>query len=337
MSTPTTRPTATTAQKALLLGMIFIALMVPPAFLFMIGQDGVSFVCVYGGIVALIAAFYSLRLSIALSVIAGVAGIVAILAEPWPIAGALVITLLTAGAALASRRGLHNAALLVPIVISLIITAPPTISGVDSPVVTALVTGLALCASGLWVTLVVRLVLGSGAPRLPRSEYSRTVSLAYAAVMAVVVGVASYIVLALYPIDRGGWLILALIVTLQPSAADTITKALQRLGGTVIGLAIALLIALANPPPWANLLITSILLYLALASRFVVPLPYYVYVVLLTPAVLLMNTQVADAFDLAGKRLELTAVAALVAIIVAVIGKGVVLYLHRRHPTPSAH
>jgi len=333
VSSPTARPKATTAQKALLLGMIFIALMIPPAFLTMVGQAGVSFTWVYGGIVALIASFYSARLSIELSTIVGVAGVIAILTEPWPLAVAVVITLLTAGAALASRRGLHNAALLVPIVISLVITAPPTITGVDSSLVIAIVTGVSLCASGLWVTLAVRLVLGSGAPRLPRSEHSLTASITYAAVMAVVVGTAAYIVLALYPIDRGGWLILALIVTLQPSSADTIAKALQRLGGTVIGLAVTLVVALVDLPPWTNLLITSVLLYLALASRFVLPQPYWVYVTLLTPAVLLMNTQAADAFDLASKRLELTAVAALVAIVVALIGKAVVLYLHRGHPT----
>lgn len=317
-----------------MLAMIFVPLMAPAVFLAMTGHANLVSAAVYGGMVALVASFYGTRLSAGLSVIAGASALIAVLVDPYPLAGAVFMGLLAGGAALAARRGLHSPAMVVPLAISITITAPPTISGIDSPALTALIVGAIMGGCGLWVTLVARLVLGSSVPRLPRHEHSRNVTLAYAGVMALVVGAASFMVLAAYPVDRGGWLILTLVVVLQPSSKDTIKKTLQRLGGTVVGLGIALLVTLVDLPAWADLLGSSILLYLALGARFVLRMPYGVYVMCLTPAILLMNAKTADALDLATKRLEFTAAGALIAIVVAFVSKVIVIEWRRRHSTP---
>lgn len=334
MSTPETKPKATTSQRALLLAMIFIPLMAPALFLAMTGYTSLVSACVYGGIIALVASFYSVRLSVVLSLVAGVSAFVAVVVEPYPLAGAIFMGLLAGGAALSARRGLHSAALIVPLAISLVLTAPPSITGVDSAFATGLIAAAVMAGSGLWVTLVSRLVLGSTAPRLPRHEHSRNGSIAYALVMASVIGIATYVVLAVYPVDRGGWLILTLVVVLQPSTKDTVKKTLQRLGGTIAGLGIALLITLVDLPLWADLLGSALLLYVALTVQFVLRLPYGIYVMCLTPAILLMNVKAADALDLATKRLELTAVGAAIAIAVAFIAKIVLIELHRHRATP---
>ncbi|MFM7211067.1 MAG: FUSC family protein [Actinomycetota bacterium] len=334
MSTPETKPKATTSQRALLLAMIFIPLMAPALFLAMTGYTSLVSACVYGGIIALVASFYSVRLSVVLSLVAGVSAFVAVVVEPYPLAGAIFMGLLAGGAALSARRGLHSAALIVPLAISLVLTAPPSITGVDSAFATGLIAAAVMAGSGLWVTLVSRLVLGSTAARLPRHEHSRNGSIAYALVMASVIGIATYVVLAVYPVDRGGWLILTLVVVLQPSTKDTVKKTLQRLGGTIAGLGIALLITLVDLPLWADLLGSALLLYVALTVQFVLRLPYGIYVMCLTPAILLMNVKAADALDLATKRLELTAVGAAIAIAVAFIAKIVLIELHRHRATP---
>ncbi|MFM9049944.1 MAG: FUSC family protein, partial [Actinomycetota bacterium] len=300
----------------------------------MTGYTSLVSACVYGGIIALVASFYSVRLSVVLSLVAGVSAFVAVVVEPYPLAGAIFMGLLAGGAALSARRGLHSAALIVPLAISLVLTAPPSITGVDSAFATGLIAAAVMAGSGLWVTLVSRLVLGSTAPRLPRHEHSRNGSIAYALVMASVIGIATYVVLAVYPVDRGGWLILTLVVVLQPSTKDTVKKTLQRLGGTIAGLGIALLITLVDLPLWADLLGSAVLLYIALAVQFVLRLPYGIYVMFLTPAILLMNVKAADALDLATKRLELTAVGAAIAIAVAFIAKIVLIELHRHRATP---
>lgn len=323
-------PKATTSQKAVLLGMVFIALMIPPVLLLMVGVGGLTSLCVYGGVIAITAGFYDLRLSAALSVVAGIAAFLAVLVHPYPLAGGIFMGLLAGGAALTARRGLHSPVLVVPLAISITLTAPPTITGVSGGVATALVAGLAMAACGLWVTGVSRVILGERRPHFPTRPHSRNAAITYAVVMAVVVGLATWGVLSSGPVDHGGWLILTLVVILQPSTTDTIRKTLQRLGGTVAGLGIALVFALVDLPPALQLSMSAVLLYCALASRFVLRLPYWVYVILLTPAIILMNAKATSALDLAAERFAFTALGAVIAIGVAFVVKILVIERHRR-------
>ena len=341
MSSPRTAsasgPKATVFQKAVLLGMVFIALMIPPVLLLMLGIEGLTSLCVYGGVIALVAAFYDLRLSAALSAVAGVSALVAVLAHPYPLAGALVMSLVAGGAALTARRGLHSPVLVVPLAIAITVTSPPAITGVAAGPATAIVAGVAMTACGLWVTAAARLVLGERRPRFPTRPHSRGVTVAYAAVMAVIVGAATWGVLALGPVDHGGWLLVTLVIVLQPSTADTIRKTLQRLGGTAAGLVLALAVSLLDLPPALHLAISALLLYAALASRFVLRLPYWVYVTALTPAIILVNTQAASTLDLVTERLEFTALGGAIAIAVAFAAKVIVVELGRRQaPSPLA-
>ncbi|MFM9135155.1 MAG: FUSC family protein [bacterium] len=323
-------PKATTLQKAVLLGMVFIALMIPPVLLLMLGVGGLTSLCVYGGVIAITAGFYDLRLSALLSVIAGASAFVAVLVHPYPLAGGLFMGLLAGGAALTAQRGLHSPVLVVPLAISITLTAPPTITDVSPGPATAVFAGLAMAACGLWVTGASRVILGERQPHFPTRPHGRSAAITYAAVMAVVVGLATWGVLAQGPIDHGGWLILTLVVILQPSTKDTVRKTLERLGGTVGGLAIALVLALVDLPPVLQLSMSAALLYCALASRFVLRLPYWVYVLLLTPAIILMNAKATSALDLVVERFAFTALGAVLAIGVAFAVKVVLIERHRR-------
>lgn len=323
-------PKATTLQKAVLLGMVFIAMMIPPVLLLMLGVGGLTSLCVYGGVIAMTAGFYDLRLSAALSAVAGIAAFLAVLVHPYPLAGGVFMGLLAGGAALTARQGLHSPVLVVPLAISITLTAPPTVTGVGPGAATALVAGLAMTACGLWVTGVSRVILGDRRPHFPTRPHSRSAAVTYGIVMAVVVGLAAWGVLSSGPVDHGGWLILTLVVILQPSTTDTVRKTFDRLGGTVAGLVIALVFALVDLPPALQLSMSAALLYCALASRFVLRLPYWVYVLLLTPAIILMNAKATNALDLVVERFAFTALGAVIAIGVAFVVKVLVIQRHGR-------
>ncbi len=101
-------------------------------------------------------------------------------------------------------------------------------------------------------------------------------------------------------LDHGYWATLTCLVIMQPHGTQTWAKALQRVGGTIIGAGVALLVAtwLTHPP----LLIAAVFVSVAAAVA-VLPLNYGAFTVLLTPGfVLLAETHVGNA-DLTGMRI----------------------------------
>lgn len=315
---------ATRGQRLLIIGLLTIALMAPPVLLGISGQFDLASAFVYGGIIAIGAVFYDLRLAVALSVLAGVAGIALALLNPYPLAGAIVFGLFTGACALAAKRGLHSPVLMVPVFLSFVLAAPPDVPGM-SAVPAALLTGVVLLLGGLWATGSARLLLGHPRRETERQALSTRATIAYAVLMAVVVGIATWGVLTFAKDHQGAWLLLTLIIVLQPSPHDTFVTSLQRLGGTLLGGLIALVLILAGVDSTLALVIGGIVLFAAFAVRYVLQRPYWEYVTVLTPAAILLNTPGLDAMTVAEDRVAYTVIATLVGLALALLIKVVLL------------
>lgn len=330
---------ASTGQKALLLAMVFVALMVPPVVLLLIGVQGLTSACIYGGMVALVASFYDFRLAAALSLIAGLAAVVAVLLSPYALAGAIFMALIAGGAAFTARQGLHSPVMIVPMFICFMVVSPPEITNVTASVGVAVISGITMAGCGLWVTGAARVVLGAS-PRLPRKVRPLSVALWYAGVMALVVGAATWTILTYVPTHRGAWLILTLIVVLQPSSHDTLKKTLHRLGGTIAGGLISLVFLVIDLPSAVHLAAAALLLYVALLTRFVLGQPYWLYVLVLTPAIVLVSTHGPDTLDIVTARVEFTLLGGAIAIVIALVAKWIILRVRAHHgdvvASPSA-
>lgn len=321
---------ASTGQKALLLGMVFVALMVPPVVLLLVGVQGLTSACIYGGMVAFVASFYDFRLAAALSIVAGVAATVAVLLSPYPLAGAMFMAVIAGGAAFTARQGLHSPVMIVPMFISFMVVSPPQITNATSTLGVAMLSGITMAGCGLWVTGAARVVLGAS-PSLPRKMRPLPVAFWYAGVMALVVGAATWAILTYVPTHRGAWLILTIIVVLQPSTHDTLKKTLHRLGGTVAGGLVSLIFLLVDLPSAAHLALAAILLYVALLSRFVLGQPYWVYVLVLTPAIVLVSTHGPDTLDIVTARVEFTLMGGAIAIAIALVAKWIIIRARAHH------
>jgi hypothetical protein len=323
---------ATRSQLLLVMGLLTIALMAPPIVLGMSGQFGLASVFVYGGIIGISAIFYDLRLALILSVIAGVAGTICTLLNPYPLAGAAFFGILTGACALTSRRGLHSPALMVPVFASFLLVAPPTVPPL-SAIPTAFVAGAVLLVGGLWGTAITRVLLGHRLPSVDRKKLGPRGATAYGVIMGVVLGVAAWAVLSYAKFHEGAWLLLTLIILLQPSPHDTFTKSMQRLAGTLGGALIAVVLILINVEQTFALVIGGFLIFGALTVRYVLKRPYWEYVTVLTPAVILLSASGVDRVRVAEDRVGFTLIAAAVALLIAL---GVKAILVRRAPTTES-
>ncbi len=315
---------ATRGQRILLIGLLVSALMVIPLILELINLGSLAAPFVYGGIIAVIAAFYGLKLSVALSAAAGVSGTLAALLNPYPIAGAIFFGLLTFGAALMARRGLHSPVLMVPVFISFILVAPPTVAGASSTTA-ALLVGCALIAGGLWATAATHLLIGSSLPHISPHPIGWRTTLTYAALMGVLVGAAAWGLLTWARFHEGAWLLLTLIIVLQPSPHDTLVRSLQRLAGTLMGGAIALVLIMLGIQGTPALIAGGFAIFIALTLRYVLHRPYWVYVTALTPGAILLSAKGVDATRVAEDRIGFTMLAVIAAVTIALVVKAIAI------------
>lgn len=169
-----------------------------------------------------------------LVVIVAVVAAVAVALRGQPFAGACFAVLLCL--MMAPVNMLDNGLLIgVPAVVALYLGVP----GLElDPAPTALWT----LAGGLVAVLLLRT-----SRRPPLRGVSAATAYRHAAVMAVAMGVSVGLVLEL-DVPHGYWVPLTLGVVLLPFAAETRSKARQRIVGTVVGGLLALLLAFTLPP-----------------------------------------------------------------------------------------
>jgi hypothetical protein len=311
-------------QRILLIGLLMIALMVPSVLLMISGQRDLASLFVYGGAIAMTAIFYSLGLAVTLSVVAGLAAGAAAALSPYPVAGAIYFGLLTGGSALTAIRGVHSPVLMVPVFISFVLVSPPSIDD-GSQLPTVVFTGVAIALGGLWMAGSARVLFGRISSSVERDQISARASAAYAIVMGTVLGVAALIVLEHAKYHQGAWLLLTLIIVMQPSPHDSMTKALQRLAGTVAGGAVALVLILVGIEPPYSIILGGVFLFVAFAARFGLKRPYWQYISALTPGVILLDAQGGNGLRVAEERVGFTVIAVVIVVAISLGIKALVL------------
>jgi uncharacterized membrane protein YccC len=116
----------------------------------------------------------------------------------------------------------------------------------------------------------------------------------------------------LLQLDHGYWATLTCLVIMQPHGAQTWAKALQRVGGTMIGAGLALLVATWVTEP--RLIIACVFCFVSLAVA-LLPLNYGAFAVFLTPGFVLLAETHAGNPDLVGVRILNTLLGASIALL----------------------
>lgn len=268
---------------------VVAVVMLPGILIERVGLGGAASVWGFGAITAVIALLTAgVRATAGMAAALAAAATVAGLASDRPWLALLLMAACSAGMALTAERGLNSAFSMAPISIAFLIASPPALPSIESSLGKALAMGGVMLAAAGWGALVVH-VAGRNV-HLPHPDgVTRRTARRYAAILAVLVGASTWVV-----VDRGlghggAWMIMTILIVVQPDLRDTWVRTLQRAGGTVLGFVIALATAAVIRVPWVYLILGLAFFIASLAVRSRPGRPYWLYVTLLTPAVVMLE------------------------------------------------
>lgn len=225
----------------------------------------------------------------------------AVWAAPYAFAAAIVLAVAAFLRGYGAKAGIHNALLTTVIALGFIVSDPPKFTG---SLPSALVAGLVMLATTLWVTLIVFLAKKwVHPPQLAPLETARVIW--FSSILAIMVGVATWFVVDLNLGHGGGWIILTIVVVYQPYLGDSFKKAGARAIGTVLGFLIAIIVgAFVTNGPVLYLLGT---VCLVVAMVFMMAgKPYWLFATFLTPAIVLYESAGSTVEKVAVERLDAT-------------------------------
>lgn len=271
----------------MLAGLVALPLVPGLAFTVM-GLQGASTVWTLGPITGLLAVLaVGLRTALGVAVATSVLTVAAVAASGTPWAAALVMLVAAGATGLTSVRGLSGSLVMAPITVAYVLADPPAVLPDRPPLEGAVVTGGAMLLAIVWGAALAR-AAGSRVHLPTATPVPPRVAVGYAVVLGLALGAAAAVASALTLRHGGAWLMLTLLVVLQPHLDDAWSRVLQRVAGTLAGFGIALVLGLTVPWPGVAYVVGGACLVGALSLR-VIHRPYWQYVTLLTPAVVLMD------------------------------------------------
>jgi hypothetical protein len=249
-------------------------------------------------------AYLSVGLLTALTPIAIVSGAV-------PVAGAALMAIMCFGVGLSAARGLNQGMLMIPLYLAFMIIAPPPWTGgtIDRTSTSYLLWNmLFLGGGGLWAVLVFpRLLQKLKMPLPPRPKpWAGADTLVYTITITVLCTASTLGVLIWWPGSDGAWLVLTVLALTQPGGSTSLKRTFERIPGTIVGVAIAAIVASVASSE-AVLLSAGLILMVITIVILLGPHSYFLYSVFITSAVVLFTaTSIADVHKTAAERLGFT-------------------------------
>lgn len=239
--------------------------------------------------------------------------------------GALIIAVMAGYGGYSARYGNESPVLLVPVVVAFIVISPPDLTDQAGKTLIAweyaAVVGVSLLIGGAWVA-ALGLVLARNLERAKDDPVERPVAIGYGIALALSTGIATFIAAYYFPGSTGAWVILTILLVMKPRPTDMWRTARHRVGGTLVGALVAAGLVITMQELRLPLSAWSTALgavFLILALSFIRVRPYWQYVTLLTPAIILLKSSGVDTLNLDAQRVLMTMIGTLVALAFAVV------------------
>ncbi len=291
---------------------------------------GVTF---FGIMVGLITALMSgSKVATTSALIITLLGPVAVVAGLVPAAGAALMALACIGVGITAGWGVHKGTAMVLLGLSYLMVDPPGATAADrldnAYIATVLV---ALALGAFWPALIVpRMLKGHTLARPERNSRADTIE--YLSVITTTCTLATWGVLTWAPESNASWLLLTLIVVVQVGPQATVSKTVQRVGGTVLGGAAAAAVVTVGPPN--SVLVVLGLVALALALWTVTGSRYWLYSSFLTAAIVLLSGA-DDPVAVDSARVGYTVLGGLLALGAILVSGWIRQFITSRPPKPA--
>lgn len=289
----------------------------------------------FGMLPAVMGLFVSPRVAFSASLLTPVLMGVALLLRDMPAAGAIYMALIGAGVGLSALRGWNVMGSFAAPLASLALIGSPNVAWAQAvmPAGSTWAAGLVLfaftAAGGLWTSMIgqhITAVLHLKAPPVVPFHAARY----FAVALAILSGIGTYVAMRWLNSPDSWWIVLTVFVIVQPYYATSVRRMIARVAGTLLGTVVAILVVAVFHD--YRLAITIVALVLTLAAPWAnMKRPYWVFVVFLTPAVVLMTVGGPKAIiTSAGERALYTTIGAAAALLALSLGHWLITARSRR-------
>lgn len=328
-STGSSSPATTTKRVVVGLGLLVISGLGPWAFLMLLGWPNVANAAVVPGMALTILCITGTGWRAGILIVGPFAVLsgLAVWALPSPWLAAIVLAMAAFVRGYAAREGLHDALILTVIAMGFLVTTPPQFTTtVPAPIVVAIVTLFA----GLWAVAVM-FVVRTKIPHVKLAHLDPIRVLVYSLALAALVGIATYLAVYYDLGQTGGWIILTVLVVFQPYLGWGFKKGGLRALGTLAGLGITVAVGLVFPT--GPVLYVFGLLFFVVTFLFLLQKrPYWLYAMVVTPGVVLMNSATSTVDVVAVERLKGTALGIAFTVLVMLALLPLVKHLEAKPP-----
>lgn len=244
--------------------------------------------------IGVLPAFVALPLGAVVSIWTAVAtgGVVfvGVLLSENPIGAALFMVVLAVAVGWAHTRGWRSPATYVATQAGLAVIATP-VADVDGAMrsagstANAALVAAVVVAAGIWVAIAGGLILAPISKPARRHPWDRDV-IVFVGTLAVLLGTATYVIMRSTSGGNAWWILLTILVTVSPGR-ESVSRAIHRAGGTVLGGAVAAVLVVGTDNATA---LTAVGVVAAFGSALAyVRAPYWVFATTLTLALVLLT------------------------------------------------
>ena len=226
---------------------------------------------------------------------------IALVVGAVPAAGAGLMAVMCGGVGVSAAWGLHRGMMLVPMFLACVMIAPSVWGSsvpVDRTATDYLVWSMVIWGGGaLWAALVFPPLLRKMKP-IPREPNTRSDTIIYTTIITVFCTLSTLAVLIWWPGSNGAWLIVTLLVITQVGHVDTLKHTTARVAGTVVGVAVAAVVASLATNQTVLIGIGLVLMVIAVVIR--TGPNYWLYMAFMTPAIVLFSSTSGAEVDITG-------------------------------------